>query len=173
MTMKTKLFTIGVTRGNLFIAVEIICLSSLSFIANEFHTTASYLLTSLSIRDSELAQPLRSLGLQLWKLEFESKPRQARCEYELLTFIILTTGRSRLGPVNRNLSVCTSPTETQLLFSRKGEADLYQSWSDLDPFPLVKPSTFLMWWYKVTLPLWSERLAKGPYLKNTPLAVRL
>ena len=51
--------------------------------------------------------------------------------------------------------------------------DLLQLWSDFDPNPLVGTSIFLAWRSEPTLAIWSERLAKGPYQKNTPPAVGL
>ena len=55
----------------------------------------------------------------------------------------------------------------------KGEVDLLQPWSDFDPNPLVGSSIFLVWLSEPTLAIWSERLAQGPYQKNTPPAVGL
>ena len=50
---------------------------------------------------------------------------------------------------------------------------LLQPWSNFDPNPLVGTSILLARWSEPTLAIWSERLAKGPYQKNTTPAVRL
>ena len=51
--------------------------------------------------------------------------------------------------------------------------DVLLPWSDFGPKPQVGTSIFLVWWSEPTLAIWSERLAKGPYQKNTPPAVGL
>lgn len=43
------------------------------------------------------------------------------------------------------------------------------SWSDLDPYSLVRMSViFIEWWSEPTLATWSGGLAKGPYLESNP-----
>jgi len=49
--------------------------------------------------------------------------------------------------------------------SRQEFANLWQLWSELVPYSLAGCS-------KATLVIWSERLAKSPYQKNTPPAVK-
>ena len=65
-----------------------------------------------------------------------------------------------------------SPAEKSPTLNEKGEVDLLQPWSDLDPYP-QRPPLFLPRCSKPTLAIWSERLAKGLYQKNIPMAVRL
>ena len=52
--------------------------------------------------------------------------------------------------------------------------DLQQPWSGLNPdYPLGGISIFLPLWFKPTLAIWSEGLAKSPCQINTPSAERL
>ena len=48
-----------------------------------------------------------------------------------------------LGSVNLSQFNITHRNSATLL--KEGEVDLYQSWSDLDPHPLVGASIFLSW----------------------------
>jgi len=72
----------------------------------------------------------------------------------------------------RRPMVYTSP-EIQLLLTKRERWIFYNPGVISDPNPRVGTSIFLVWWSEPTLAIWSERLAKGPYQKNTPPAVVL
>jgi len=59
----------------------------------------------------------------------------------------------------------------KLGYTYREEVALLQPWSDFDPYPLVGTSIF----YRIPKPrqqFWDDRLAKDPYQKNTPPAVK-
>jgi len=75
-----------------------------------------------------------------------------------------------MGVSQTKLFVYASPAEIWLLLTRR------ERWSDLDLKILIHwlgPPLFLPWCSEATLAIWNERLAKGPYQKNTLPAVRL
>ena len=65
------------------------------------------------------------------------------------------------------------PPKIGLLLTKReqvGSKSLGQPWSYLDSDLLIGTSIILPWCSEAMLAIWSERLAKGPYQKNTPAA---
>jgi len=60
-----------------------------------------------------------------------------------------------------------SPAEIRLLLSRREKWIFNNCGMITNPNPLVGTSLLLAWQSEPTLAFWSERLAKGPYQKNT------
>jgi len=97
------------------------------------------------------------------------------CLYHLHNFMVLSwkqviglvMSTNKMVPSQLSQLSQPKPIVYSAALNEKGEVDLLQPWSDF--WPLI----FLVWWSEPTLAIWSERLAKGPYRKNTPPAVGL
>jgi len=70
-------------------------------------------------------------------------------------------------------SVSKSPAETPLLLLKRERYIFNNCGMILALFIHWLGPPFLPWCSEAMLAIWSERLAKGPYQKNTPLAVGL
>ena len=76
------------------------------------------------------------------------------------------TSAGRLGVGRPKPFVYTSLAKMRLLLTRKGRWIFYNR-------GVILTIIHWLWWSEPTLAIWSERLAKGPYQKNTPPAVGL
>jgi len=79
--------------------------------------------------------------------------------------------RSRLW-VSQSKSIYTTPAEIRLLSSRR-ERWIFDNYWVVQIIHWLTPPIILPWWFEPKPAIWSERLAKSPYQKNTSPAVGL